>query len=1484
MSDADYVPSWVPEIAPGVRADVYPVDPPRPSRTPYCDSPPELILDRQAVTSGYSERRLPYEFASCLPSSVASLAPPPLSSALPGAAPPAFNPASGTGLSTADLLKLRTGIAQLRRSRPTKLQRVEQRTYTPPKPDTATQQDSNSNDTASSFGSKKNPFPVQKYCGASYLEEWFDKLSSGAGFTTSDLSGSVPLGPAIARAAGKVIEMMATRSVPTQRAAWYIRVAVLNECVKEMRPDRPPPSPRTFWTKQLCGLLKADIDAIRARKTAMLGSMDRVSFWDYVLDLARWQADEDLLDCHQWLARIASILRTELMSAQTFNSPGTRIAINAVRRFLPEFLGSRADARLLLESLLPGADAIVKAWRGAAQAALKGELGGSGGQGKRDSKPIPRKVPLKRPPFVPNLCHREVTMLLSAMIRFLDDNVGGGAEPETRMSDLERLVKRGIAIIVRGRNADNVEAKRTMEKNALNRCTPGTADRISEVNISSHRIMRELEMLSGHGDISKVTSVLHAAALKRGGIRSVVKQVCEWVVVGPVSDRAEAVCVGSAVLAHLASEVLNGNETITGPENSFRHFGEDIHKPRGDPADILWAPPLQREIWHFLKEFSYDKKVSPIDAIDYVVRFIAQLCRTGQLSLRVLVRDISRLSSHSHPGSGYLVKCLSLLPDPTTPDNRKTDTVASTIFDCRRPLLRKFGFVSSSRQKEERGADEQVLRAVFSGDLTVVEQEADRLTKTADINRILTTAESIRLSSVVKISERSDTGAHLYTIPSFMLMVQEPASAVLWLMGNLSGIVEGHGAWAAEISRKKKNDILAHFVRLAEDLSRYIAASGLLEDMFYLFRKAWLSSWVSPAVHKRILLTNAALAKNFVGNVEATCPYWSKLVSRHLRQKGDSASASKLMPLAIASMRGQLDGKPPDDLKFEDILNSVKKDFITVEEDLSKAVAHRQLHGTPVEEVRTAFLDTDNIFPLDSYFSKGFTTNDLFTTVFIPTLAEALTEPAEGSAESTFARLVLSCLRLIGSRQDDVRLHGIRSSVLLEFIALITTGCLSGHTEVSESLELLVDMRWVWKILAPSAGISLSRRLRARVDHHCDRIESIDKSFVSAILFNMVVRFSGDSSRDEAVVSTALGSEPFGMIDMQLSLLATHRREQGEDEEFGTRICDEAISLFCPDRARTLASVTLQCCPLEESKHIVAGLVGYGAVRAMAESLRFVVEGLTLKASTNDSDRQHRVAQWCQADTARRSMLECIVESLSQDVGVQVETMLFDQLASATTPLTSARDHGCMPSSLLQDGWKISDALESRLHCILRSQRTPQSIEVWTQRTMQTAELLRSAAPVMKESALKAISHVFTLCIKNLAECSRSEDISSSSATVANQLLDVVGDVELKKELKRIVMPVMYWVEEPDRKTIAELVQLDVDCHPQKANIIRAQNADGTNVDNWILLEGYGRGPDEDIAIPPESFGRQGSTGAIDNFAPVIQLKRTYSTFSSLTL
>jgi hypothetical protein len=81
---------------------------------------------------------------------------------------------------------------------------------------------------------------------------------------------------------------------------------------------------------------------------------------------------------------------------------------------------------------------------------------------------------------------------------------------------------------------------------------------------------------------------------------------------------------------------------------------------------------------------------------------------------------------------------------------------------------------------------------------------------------------------------------------------------------------------------------------------------------------------------------------------------------------------------------------------------------------------------------------------------------------------------------------------------------------------------------------------------------------------------------------------------------------------------------------------------------------------------------------------------------------------------------------------------------------------------------------------------------------------------------------------------------------------------------------------------------------------------DGTEVDTWYLLEGYGRGAGEDAAVPPQAFGVQGRKaeggrngrcrlvcGALGNLerhrdegvsSRVVRLKRTYSTYACMAV
>lgn len=1479
MSDAEHVPSWVPEIAPGVRADVYPVSPPTQTGEPHSLSPPELVLDRHAVTAGYAERRLPYEFSSCLPATVTAGPPPPLSSVVPGAVTPAFNPAAGTGLSAADLSKLRTGIAQLRRSRPTKLQRVEEKVFpVVPLADGAWRE------LANAFGGKKS-FPLQKPAGSNALEDWFNKLSSGANFSTSELSRSVPLGPAIVRAAGKVIEMMATRAVPAQRAAWYIRIAVMNECVKQIRPDREQPSPESFWTKQLCNLLKTEIEAIRVRKTAMLGSMDRVAFWDYVLDLARWQQDEGLLDCPQWMTRICSLLQTELLSAQSFNSPGTKITIAAARRFLPEFLSCPATARQVLEALLPGASAIVKAWRGHSPAGIsaKGDTSGPSPQNKRDPKGSSRRTSLKRPPFTPNLCHREVTMILSALVRFLDESVPSSTESVTKMSDLERFVKRGVSIVLKHRNQENGDS--STERSNGGQGTIAGKDAPQENSPSTHQVMLALEMLPGHGDVGRVAALLLKSFENRGGLGVAVKQVCQWAVDGPCTDRDESICIAIAVIEYLAKTQMHFINGANGKQP--RVFNQDIHKPRSGVADSSWTPPMQRDMWHFMKEYSKERKPVSLSEDATIVRFIAQACRVELLSLRNLIRDISRLSSHSHPGSAFLVKCLSLLPGPVGQDLNQNDTVGIASTDCRRPLLRKYGYIASSRMKQVNQVSKRFTNGVLTGDMIAMKLEVEELRESGDECTILSTTEFVRLQPIWR---REDSAVavkkKLYTTSSFLLRLGGPGPAVEWLLGNLGELVNGSGIWSSS-GGQRRNEVMLELTRLVEDFSRYLAASGLLEPVFNLLKKAWLGSWISAGVRRRILLTTALLARLFAGDA-GNSSYWLKLVARNLRQKAEGPAAAKRIPLALASVRGQADGSTSLEMSLEDLFIAPRKEFSSPEEEMALLMSKMEIHNTSVSELRSSFATAMNPYSFDDLFDKGFTANDIFGAILVPALVQALEEPVdEPGDESLFSRLACSALQIVSDKQYDIRLQGVRPVILVEFIALIATGCLSGHTDTEASLGILVQTGWFWKVLAPKAGIGLAKRLRRRVDKYCDKIAAIEDSVVSALLFNMVARFSGDEDRNEtyeASVSGAFGVEPFAMIDMKLALLATHRHESGEDEDFGSRISAAAEALICVDSARTLASGVLRSCCSEEARQVVAGLVGYGAVQAMAESLTFVVKGLTVEAPKNSLVHQERAIQWYQADRARRAILECIVDGLSQEVGVQVETVLFDQLTTATSLLTVARERNCMPSSLLEDGRRISDALQSRLYCVLKSQRTPQTAEIWTQRTIQIATLLHCAVPLMNKSAIIAATNTLLLCLKNLGTCETKSGDGATGTKSASQVLDACDDDgSLRTQLQELLKPVLLWVDEAEKKMIGNIIEGGEGVGRNRNEIV-AYNNEGLKLENWVLLEGYGRGADEVAAIPPSAFGRQGGADVKVDVEPVVQLKRTYSTFSSLAV
>lgn len=1469
------IPSWVPEISPGMHADVYPVDPVRHPQNPYFQYPAELRLDRAAVINGYAERRLPYEFSSRLPVE----GPPSLSSSPPQHQTPT--------LTQTDLSKLKNGLVALRRARPNKLQRVE---LSPP---------SNPNNPQTTPRS----FPLQKPPLSQTLDDWFNRLSKGSHHPLSELSRSVPLGPAIVRAARKVIEMMATRSISTQRAAWYIRIAVLNECVKQIRPDRPPPSPKLFWTKQLCGLLKTEIEAFRARKTAMLGSMERVSFWNYVLDLARWQADEGLLDVSKWITAIAHALREELMSMQSFSSPGTKITVMAARRFLPEFLSSPDAARVLLDALLTGAGLIIKASRASGNAAREGSKSKniSRKTSKRSVLPSPTVAPAPGSTAITaaHECHVEIMHLLAAGLNAMQVPVPPTTD-NFNMATFERLVRRA---------AEAVQASRDRKKEK----DPKPDYRTKEEKMMSPNLaIRQFEMLSAHGDVARVVSILRAAYRERGGSPMAVRKVCQWTLSPSVPDRAEAICVACAVLHRLVAESSSNPTTysrIVRNGANVKLSKKGIHPLRSPTMSSgpgnhngTQTPPLQRYIWHFIKQYATFKIPDTIDKDDIdrddpvvkgcsrarkpeileeddsLVRFIAHLCRHELLSLPVFVRDVSRLSAAQNPSAAYLVKCLSLLPDP----------VDKSTSDCRRSILRKYGFHSSSKSSDPHGICEKSFAIACSGDASLLAAQVEALGAHGATNVVLSTIDALCQQDLTSMNgDTYELHKKLASMASFMVSLGEAGTAVEWVIDSLDALVEDSPVWKSNAMIAKRKGLSVSLTRLVSNLSRYIAASGYLEKVFMLFKTIWCSAWLDSELEAELLRSLSSFARYCGSRIIPSTSFWMKMAAKNLKHLGEDAKGLSCTPLALACMRGQEDPRQAGSSTLNEVLNlNNRENFgVSADEDVTQLCSRALLSEVQISQLRVSFAGTEGSFVVDDLFRCGFNANDILGSVLIPVLKQSLLESGNtGTPVATFSQLSAKALYLIESNRNDVRFQGIRPAVLLEFVTLLFCGCYYGHTNSSESLEVLFAIKWVWKILAPYSSIELAKRLRARADFYCGRLD-VDKTELSASLFNMISRLCGqETGGDEETVLKSIGLTPFGQVEMLLALLAQHRRESGGEDDFGLKVSSQATLVMSKHSARTLVAVALRCCAHDVSRQSVAGYVVHQASHGMQESLTYVLRGLTVEAYKNNEVHRERSLQWCQMDAARRGLLETAIESLKPEHAVDVEAALFEQLSGASRLLSEALAEGRAPSSIMEDGELISDALESRLLCILRCPRMSVHAERWRQRAQEVAALLKSGVGVMTGSAITAACNLLDLCLKSMRDSSTTAGEHANGIAV-NQVLEWSENLALKRQLEGTLVAAMRWLEPGERAIMAKLIPRPMGYGNGLSRPVKVLKGDGTVVDNWILLEGYGRGADEESAIGPEDMWRQGD-GTVDRESAIgtVHLKRTYSTFASLAV
>uniref|UniRef100_A0A7S0BMY7 Uncharacterized protein n=1 Tax=Rhodosorus marinus TaxID=101924 RepID=A0A7S0BMY7_9RHOD len=219
----------------------------------------ELVLNDTTVISGHAEWRKAWEFDSCIKN--CSLV---NTSNSGGHSNPTVNVGSG------GVARIASAVSELSKRRPRCLRFVlkerDDKTF-----------------------SEQLAFPLQKPSVNIAFEEFLLRLARGP---CKAVSKDVPLGPAISRSVGKTLEMMMEKNVPPQAAAWFLKVAILNELPKKTRPDKPLPSAKWLWFKLASEHFRAQLESYRALNVSPQTSAFKSNQWEYFLSILRFQADE----------------------------------------------------------------------------------------------------------------------------------------------------------------------------------------------------------------------------------------------------------------------------------------------------------------------------------------------------------------------------------------------------------------------------------------------------------------------------------------------------------------------------------------------------------------------------------------------------------------------------------------------------------------------------------------------------------------------------------------------------------------------------------------------------------------------------------------------------------------------------------------------------------------------------------------------------------------------------------------------------------------------------------------------------------------------------------------------------------------------------------------------------------------------------------------------------------------------------------------
>ncbi len=1393
--DSAHVPVWVPELGPGLRADVYPV-----GMAPAA----ELQLDRAAVTGGYAERKLAYEFASCITGN-----PEPLRSSSAPAPPVLGEPASLQRM----LGKIRAGVHTLRRARPSKLQRQELGVIEFAQDDDEQQQQTSS---ANAEEKKRALFPFQKPSASSSLDDWFNRLSSGGEYSTASLCAAVPLGPAIVRAAGKVLEMMAIRSVPTQRAAWYIRIAVLNECVKQVRPDRPPPSHRVFWTKQLCNLLKSELEAIRARKSGSLGKMDRVQFWDYVLDLARWQADEALLENHTWLSKICTFLRAEVNAAPTLNSDGVKICLAAVQRFLPQILASRTLKKALRDALKPAAAQLL----GAAHAALHNSSSGS--TPKRSSRSSGGHVQALVETGSSKVFNK-ATVVLASML----GNVGAEIAALGKLSSrppkkftAEAAVEKAIYLVVG--NLGWEQKSEVPEKNRL------------DLQLSPIDATVALERFPVSGNTNVLRLILRAAFANSGGDRAAVEHVCKWALGAKPFDVAHVVTTAATAIEILA----HGNGTPGSAKQK----------------DTSQQPTFHREIWLFLKELD-DKDDDLTESEEReedrrVAALIARLCRVGVFSLTTFVRDVSRIPSNPPNCSNRLVRYVQLLPEPAE----------RTSADARRALLRRHGMLPTADEQTKLNLVlERVLELIRKGDELGCIREGAKLRRDGNPGAQLTVATAaVEETSEVLKEAPEKLMVTLRPMVSFLRAAGTGGLAVDFLLSCLSILL----AVTAQTDGARPQGIYTAIVVGIEcfpHLAPLLAATNQLSATISLLVRVWNVA-VGNAAQQRIR-SGAERSALMIGKYFCSCSpmehdQWKQVVLQAL----PLSSFTQMRPLFCGLVTGMQSVYLEKHHGLTTVQAFMAKSWTLVQDVVTEKIwmglGIEPLMSAKKSNMRKALIKQMDDSGVDRFYKELNCINHVVEGVIILVLrvSERLNAVAKPE-EDAYRNAIDNITRILESTWMTALGDEMRPYSFVEVIALLLVGAMANYPGARDALEEVIELPWIRRLVSMHAGKVFFERMLRIVRENLSPASGFDDDTVTAEVCSVIARLCGGAvaEMDASSIVKEFKTNPAGVTQMLLCSTLKLARVRGMGEEFAKQVTKVVVACETGAETTLLTRMLLRCYDEKKKQAKAAQSIALEATDCMAESLEFFVRGVTAHIRDVTLDNRTLTEAWMGADEARRAMVVVAAPYVMEPCVGEVVQMIITQLDTLADRMVEATKERCIPRDKSPTGRRTAGAVEARIRLLLAfSKRTKEGVD-GKAIAIAVAKVLACTAYLLGDEGIEKAIELLGMCVSTTAQGKAVRDILQ----VARPMLE-------KSQWRKVM-------EVTGESGLAGVAHSGV----------VAKGIHGEVVDNWYLLEGYGRGEEEEAAVPPEAFDRQTGEGE-PTTGKSVRLKRTYSTFACL--